>query len=135
VSVYVRMRVGGAQFALPVDSVREIARLGAISPVPGAGDALLGVRNLRGQVLPVFDLSALLGVADGSRPTRIVVAEQGGHRAGLAIDAVTDVAALPEPAPEPAPEFVSGSSLADGEAVGVIDVVRLFAELQERATP
>jgi purine-binding chemotaxis protein CheW len=134
-SVYVRLRVGGEQFALPVDSVREIARLGAIAPVPGAGDVLLGVRNLRGQVLPVFDLSALLGVAAGARPKRIVVAEQGGHRAGFAIDEVTDVAALPEPAPEPVAEFLSGTSLTDGEAVGVVDVVRLFAALQERASP
>ena len=115
-SMVVRMQVGTGRFALPVESVREISRLGAISPVPGAGDVVLGVRNLRGQVLPVFDLAALLGVAAG-QPTRIVVAEEGGHRAGLAIDAVTDVADDGSP------------------AFQLIDVPGLFAALQERATP
>ena len=114
-SVYVRMRVGGDQFALPVEHVREIARLGDVSPVPGAGEVVLGVRNLRGQVLPVFDLAALLGVAGSGRPSRVVVAEAGGHRAGLAIDAVTDVAEL-------------------GDDVTVIDVPRLFASLREGAS-
>ena len=129
----VRMRVGGEQFALPVEHVREIARLGAISPVPGAGNVVLGVRNLRDQVLPVFDLAALLGVTADCPPSRIIVVEQGGHRAGLAIDAVTDVAALPDASDDAASGFVSGTSLADGEQVGVIDVPRLFAALQERA--
>ena len=129
---YVRMRVGEEWFVLEVDHVREIARLGAISPVPGAGDVVLGVRNLRGQVLPVFDLAALLGVADG-HPSRIVVAEESGRRAGLAIDAVTDISALPDPDGAASSEFVRGTALADGEVVGVIDVPLLFAALQERA--
>jgi purine-binding chemotaxis protein CheW len=131
--MYVRMRVGGEQFALPVEHVREIARLGAISPVPGAGNVVLGVRNLRGQVLPVFDLAALLGVAGGGRPARVVVAEEGGQRAGLAIDAVTDVAGLPDANRDTDSEFLSGTALADGDPVGVIDVARLFAALQERS--
>jgi purine-binding chemotaxis protein CheW len=132
VTSYVRMRVGEEWFALEIGHVREIARLGAISPVPGAGDVVLGVRNLRGQVLPVFDLAALLGVADGN-PSRIVVAEESGRRAGLAIDAVTDISALPDPDDAASSEFVRGTALADGEVVGVIDVPRLFAALQERA--
>ena len=132
--MYVRMRVGGDQFAVPVEHVREIARLGAISPIPGAGNVVLGVRNLRGQVLPVFDLAALLGVADAGRPSRVVVIEEGGHRAGLAIDAVTDVAGLPDLDGDAGSEFLSGTSLADGDLVGVIDVGRLFAALQEQAT-
>jgi chemotaxis signal transduction protein len=115
VSVYVRMRVGGSEFALSVAHVREIARLGEIAPVPGAGEAVLGVRNLRGQVLPVFDLAALLEVAEAGHRERIVVAEEGGHRVGFAIDAVTDVAEL------------------DDDDVRVIDVPGLFDAIQERA--
>lgn len=132
-SVYVRVRVGRDQFALPVEHVREIARLGEISPVPGSGSAVLGVRNLRGQVLPVFDLVVLLGVAAG-RPSRIVVAEESGRRAGLAIDEVTDIAGLPDASGDTGSEFLSGTSLADGVPVGVIDVARVISALQERAT-
>jgi purine-binding chemotaxis protein CheW len=119
VSTVVRVRVGGEQFAFPVSSVREIARVGEISPVPGAGAALLGVRNLRGQVLPVFDLAALLGAATAGPPSRVLVVDEGGVSAGLAIGEVTDVSELVEA----------------GESATVIDVPRLFTTLRERATP
>ena len=51
--VHVRVRVAGEHYALPVEDVLEVAELRAITPVPGAPPAVLGVRNLRGQVLPV----------------------------------------------------------------------------------
>jgi purine-binding chemotaxis protein CheW len=115
VSAYVRVRTGGGPLALRVEHVREIARLGAISPVPGAGEVVLGVRNLRGQVLPVFDLAALLGRPTGDA-ARIIVAEADGRRAGLTIEGVTDVADAVDPDE-------------------VIDVAALFAAIEERAAP
>ena len=54
--VHLRLRVGGERYALPIENVLEVTPLGELSGVPGAGGAVLGVRNLRGQVLPVFDL-------------------------------------------------------------------------------
>ncbi|MBV8080522.1 MAG: chemotaxis protein CheW [Actinobacteria bacterium] len=85
------IRVGGERYAVPVENVREIADFGLVAALPGAGPAVLGVRNLRGQVLPVFDLAAVLGVERADGPLRILVAEDGGRRAGLAVDDVTDV--------------------------------------------
>ena len=94
---------------------------------------MLGVRNLRGQVLPVFSLAALFGIATAERPARLVVAEAGSKRAGLAIDEVTDVGELPPASEAAESEFLSGSALDDGCLVGVIDVDRVFAALEEGA--
>ena len=57
IAVHVRLRVGRERYALPIENVLEVAELGSLSALPGAGAAVLGVRNLRGQVLPVFDLA------------------------------------------------------------------------------
>ena len=92
------------------------AELGEISPVPGTDSTVLGVRNLRGRVLPVFDLALLFGVSGDGVPSKLVVAEDRGRQAGLAIDEVTDVAELPETAAETESQFLSGSTLEDGEA-------------------
>jgi chemotaxis signal transduction protein len=132
--VHVRMRVGNELYALPVGNVLEIAELGELSPVPGTGEMVLGVRNLHGRVLPVFDLALVLGVPGDGQPTTLVVAEDQGRQAGLAIDEVTDVGELPETAAETGSEFLVGSTLDDGKLVGVIDASRVFAALEDRAS-
>ncbi|HVU76781.1 MAG TPA: chemotaxis protein CheW [Gaiellaceae bacterium] len=133
--VHVRMRIGDELYALPVANVLEIADLGEISPVPGTASAVLGVRNLRGRVLPVFDLALLFGVSgQGGAPSKLVVAEHHGRQAGLAIDEVTDVAELADATTETGSEFLSGSTLEDGKLVGVIDAGQVFSALEGHAT-
>jgi purine-binding chemotaxis protein CheW len=130
VSVHVRMRVGTEMYAMPVENVLEVAELGDLAVVPGARPEALGVRNLRGQILPVFDLAALFGVRRTDVPQRLLVAESDGRRAGFAIDEVSDVGELPEPAEETESDLLLGAALAGEDLVGVVDVRRLFAALE-----
>jgi purine-binding chemotaxis protein CheW len=117
----VRVLVADEHYALPVADVLEVAELGEVTPVPGAGAALLGVRNLRGQVLPVVDLATVFDLPP-AHPERIVIAERGGLRAGLAVDTVAGVEQLPEASEEVDSRHLTGAALADGALVGVIDV-------------
>jgi len=126
----VRLRVGSELYALPVEQVLEVAELGEIAPVPGSPESVLGVRNLRGEVLPVFDLASVFGIAREGARQRLLVAEHGGRRAGFAIDEVTDVGLLPDPAEETESQFLVGASLDDGDLVGVVDLERVFAALE-----
>jgi purine-binding chemotaxis protein CheW len=128
--VHVRLRVGAERYALPIDSVLEVAEFGGLSAVPGAGAAVLGVRNLRGHVLPVFDLARVLAIpGDGPTP-RILIAEHEGCLAGLAVAEVSDVAELvSEDEEDSEVEHLRGTSLEHGRLVGIIDVAHLFASL------
>ena len=130
---HVRLRVGREHYAVPIENVLEVAKLGELSAVPGAGPAVLGVRNLHGQVLPVFDLAQVLAIARDATTARLVVAEHEGRLAGLAVDEVTDVAELTSGAEDTDAEYLSGAVLEDGQLVGVIDVEQLFGCLQRRA--
>jgi chemotaxis signal transduction protein len=123
------MRVGGESYAVAVEHVIEVAELGTLSPVPGAHGSVLGVRNLRGEVLPVFDLASVLGVTGDNLPQCLLVTEQGGLRAGFAIDEVTDVGALPPVTEETQSELLAGAALDDTGLVGIVDIERLFAAL------
>lgn len=127
------MRVGSELYALPVSNVLEIAKVGELAPVPGTGSTVLGVRNLHGRVLPVFDLALLFGVSGDGAPTTLVVVEDRGRQAGLAIDEVTDVEELLESAGESESEFLVGATLEEGKLVGVIDASRVFAALEGHA--
>ena len=133
--VHVVLRVGAESYALPVDTVIEVAELGEIAPVPGAPPSVLGVRNLRGQILPVFSLAAVLGIPVDRAPRRLLVAEEGGRRAGFAIDEVRDVETLPEPAEATESAFLAGATLTDHGLVGVVDVPALFAALEREGRP
>jgi purine-binding chemotaxis protein CheW len=130
-AVHVRVRLGKESYAVAVEHVIEVAELGELSPVPGAQDSVLGVRNLRGDVLPVFDLASVLGIAGDGDPPWLLVTEHGSLRAGLAIDEVTDVGTIPPVGEETQSNLLAGAALDDSGLVGVIDVERLFAALAE----
>jgi purine-binding chemotaxis protein CheW len=125
------LSVGGEAYALAVESVLEVAGLGDIAPVPGTPPAVLGVRNLRGEVLPVFDLATVFGIGSARDPKRLLVAEHDGRRAGFAIEDVTDVGELAEPDEEAESELLRGAALDGGRLVGVVDVPRLFERLAQ----
>ena len=132
--VHVRLVVGGEAYAFAVENVLEVTDLGAVAPLPGAGTEVLGVRNLRGEVVPVFDLASVLGIERDGAAQRLVIVEHGGVRAGLAFDDVLGVGALAAPTEAGESPLLLGTSLDDGELVGVVDVPHLFASLAPERT-
>src|ERR1700735_2720179 len=94
--MHLRIRLGAEHYALSLEQVVEVVELGAITPVPGSGATLLGLRNLRGEILPALDLCALLGVVSGDATRHLVVVADGDRRAGLAVDEAIEFSQLPD---------------------------------------
>jgi purine-binding chemotaxis protein CheW len=130
--VFVQLRVGAEAYALPVDVVVEVTMLEASTPLPGGPRELLGLQNLRGHALPVYDLGAYLSGSATVNAARMVVVSGNGRRAGFAIDAVTGVGPLPARTESDA-QLLSGSALDGDRLVGVLAVEQLFSHL-ERAS-
>jgi chemotaxis signal transduction protein len=133
-STHVRLRVGSEAYAVPVEHAREVTDLGAVAAVPGSRPEMLGVRNLRGQILPVVDLALLLGIGRPAPPARLLVAESASRLAGFAVDEVSAVIELGEPTEETESDLLAGATLAQGDLIGLIDVPRVFDALG-RAQP
>lgn len=129
-TVYVRVRVASETYALPVEHVLEVARLGEVTAVPGARPEVIGLLSLRGRVLPVVDLARLLRISRREPPGQLLVAEWGGVRAGFAIDGVSEVGELPEPTAQTESDLLTGAVLTGGELIGVIDVPAVFARMR-----
>jgi purine-binding chemotaxis protein CheW len=125
--VHVRVLAGGEHYALPVSAVLEIAELGHVTPVPGAPSGVLGVRNLRGQVIPVIDLATMLGLSADDASERIVVTEDGTHRAALAVTDTVDVGELGAATEQVESHYLSGALLVEDALVGLVDVPALLA--------
>jgi purine-binding chemotaxis protein CheW len=131
---YVRVRLGAETYALPVSRVEEVAQLGSLTPVPGTVASVLGVCNLRGAILAVYDFAEVLGIEAPGPRSRIVVAEAVGRRVGLAVDSVDDVAELDAPITEVVSGLLVGSSVVDDELVGFVDVSAVFEILGAEET-
>jgi chemotaxis signal transduction protein len=121
-AVHIRVIAGTEHYAISVDHVLEIAEFGEVAPVPGAPPEVTGVRNLRGQVIPVIDLATVLGLSDDADRQRIVITEESGRRGGLAVTEIVDVSELPEAAEKAESHYLAGAVLVDGDLVGVLDV-------------
>ncbi len=102
--------------ALPIDRVREIIEYGQITTVPLMPSYVKGVINLRGNVVPVIDLSHRFGgpSTEISKRTCIIILElpigQTTQSAGLIVDAVDEVLDVDASQIEPPPEFGAGIS-------------------------
>ncbi|WP_437870734.1 chemotaxis protein CheW [Sorangium sp. So ce363] len=122
-SQYISFFVGGDELALDILRAREIVEITAITRVPRMPQAVLGVLNLRGRVIPVIDLAVRLGLPASVIARRscilIVETEFDGEltRMGLFIDAVGDVVDLDAAAIEPPPPF--GTRARQGHLVGL----------------
>jgi len=99
---------GGQSLAIATDEVAEVVSTPRITRVPQSPVSLHGVANLRGKVVPILSVEALLGGAPGVAPTRVIVL-RGDEPVGLAVDAVS------------AMQTVVGGEIVDGAAAALVE--------------
>jgi purine-binding chemotaxis protein CheW len=108
---YMAFRLGAEEYGIEILKVRELIGLLEITRVPGAPEAVRGVINLRGKVIPVVDLREKLHMERASnvdRPVIIVVQLQhssGPLTTGILVDQVLDVRDIKADQIEPPPSF------------------------------
>jgi purine-binding chemotaxis protein CheW len=125
---YVMFRLGQQTFALSLDEVREIVRLGGLESLPGMRPPMAGVIVLRGSPLPVLDLRKAGTGQDGD----VLVMAVDGDPVGVAVDevlAVLSAADLPEaaePAAKTLPSYVVGVRRSAAGPVLLVDLQRML---------
>ena len=100
---WLRVSVEGDRYAVELLRVQEVVRMVPIVAMRGAAPAVLGVMNLRGRIVPVYDLGLWLGAGDvtpGER-ARIVVVERDDELLGVLVTSVDDVVTLGDDGIEP----------------------------------
>jgi purine-binding chemotaxis protein CheW len=98
---FLTFRLDESLYALPSEHVLEVIHVPAVARVPHSPMALLGVANLRGTVLPLVDLRALLGSRrDAAATATKAIVLDAGQRLALAVDSVDSLVAVAEHAIE-----------------------------------
>ena len=103
--------VGDLLLGADIQQVREINRLLDYTPVPQAPSYVRGVINLRGEVVTVVDLRAILGLGETTvgKTTRNVIVQSMGEQIGMLVDRVADTIRVPADQFDPMPPNVSGT--------------------------
>ena len=90
---WVVFRLGSQHYAVDVRRVREIVRPPVMVAVPHGPATLVGMANLRGAVVAVFDALALIGggAVTAGNAARVIVMEHGDDVIGLFVDSVEEI--------------------------------------------
>lgn len=94
--------LGGEEYGLGITRVREIIVTVPATRLPGAGRHVVGIINLRGEVIPVFDMRRWFGLGDTGIPSSsTIISDWRAERFGFTVDAVHQVVWLSVSAIDP----------------------------------
>jgi chemotaxis signal transduction protein len=135
VSGYLLVRAGGRSVGLSLDQVVEVLDPGVAFPVPALEPAVRGVTMVRGRIMPLVHLGALLeGVScPEARGEAAVVMDLSGRRVCLEVEAAESVlsgAGLPVPADAAMPWAVAVART-DSGLLPLLDLTALGARITE----
>lgn len=127
--------LAGQSYAVPILGVQEVLASAHIEPVPGSPRGVLGVINLRGHIVTVFDLRVQLGLPGAPEAEGPLVVFDGGQEIVAArVDRVADVRRIADAAIKPPPQAgerpnaaVTGLLSRNGEMTTLLDPKALFA--------
>jgi len=124
--------VGDALCGMDILKVQEINKLLEMTKVPQAPDYMMGILNLRGQIVTIIDLGQKLGLgkAELSNESRNIIVNAPGEHIGLLVTRISDVVMADPDKIEPAPAnmtgiqggFFTGVYKTENKLIGILNV-------------
>ena len=132
----VTFKLKGETYGINVMKVQEVLRVSEIAPVPGAPPYILGIINLRGNVVTVIDTCSRFGLppTEIDDSSRIVIIESEQQVVGILVDAVAEVVDLTDSEIDSAPNvgneessrYIQGVASRDEGLLILVDLDKLL---------
>ncbi|MDP2299189.1 MAG: chemotaxis protein CheW [Coriobacteriia bacterium] len=138
-------RLGEEWYAVPIERVREIYNEYAVTRVPRVPDFVLGVVNVRGEIVSVTDIATLMRVPSRTvidlgdeKPPAIIVANDTCSSA-IVVDEIGDIVDVPKGSVEPPlstldksqVEYIAGSVFIEGRLIGIVNLEKALEPVGE----
>lgn len=107
---FVIFTLNDEEYGVDVAEVKEVVKMVEITPIPNATAAMPGFINLRGNVIPIIDMSKRINMTETQTPTAdksILVIDYPNSPFGVIVDTVLEVLTLPDSAIQKAPELIA----------------------------
>ncbi|MGI9509422.1 MAG: chemotaxis protein CheW [Geminicoccaceae bacterium] len=142
-SQYLTFMIDDSSYGIEITKVREIKGWSAPTELPNGPHAMRGVLNLRGVIVPIFDLRARFGQGE-TQPSGehvVIIVSLGDRLIGVLVDAVSDILTMEPVEILPMPEldsgvdqrFLSGLVSQDDQLVALLRLEELF-DIQDTST-
>lgn len=136
------IELGQERFAIDLRQVREVFEPESVTPVPGMPDALVGVTNLRGTIIPLADLRRALSVSMSVMPKYAVVVRHGTHQVGILVEDVPEIRIihshdLMTPSAYPTAKrhpMISLFFKTEGKPSAILEMSRLLSSIEKTVT-
>lgn len=135
---WVTFKLDSETYGINVMQVQEVLRYSEIAPVPGAPLYVLGIINLRGNVVTVIDTRSRFGLESSeiTDNTRVVIIESEKQVIGILVDSVAEVVYLrasdidvaPNVGNDESAKFIQGVSNREGELLILVDLNKLLSD-------
>ena len=135
---WVTFRLADEIYGINVMQVQEVLRMSDVAPVPGAPHFVMGIINLRGNVVTVLDTRKLLDLtlSELTDNSRIMIIESGNVSVGLLVDGVAEVVNIDSSDIDPPPavgneegsRYIQGIYRTDRQILILIDLNKLINE-------
>jgi len=118
---YLSFSLGSEEYGIDILKVQEIRGYESPTRIAGAIDFCQGILNLRGVIVPIFDLRLKFGLADVpyNHLTVTVILIVEGRMVGVVVDSVSDVVELGRDQHRPFPEFEFNSNADSSYITGI----------------
>ncbi|KUF12817.1 chemotaxis protein CheW [Pseudoponticoccus marisrubri] len=119
---FITFSAGQQSYCLEITQIREIRRWTPVTALPHTPSDVLGVMNLRGAVIPIFDLAARFGLGPTPANERnvVIVATVSGMTVGLLVESVSEILSVETSAIQETPDIKSEATR--NSILGVISV-------------
>jgi len=109
---FVSFSVSGQKFCLEITQIREIRRWSPVTVLPHAPEDVLGVMNLRGSVIPIYDLAVRfnLGRAEAGERNVVIVTAIDDVQVGLLVESVAEIISVPIASIQETPDIKSNTT-------------------------
>ena len=120
------LRVGEDAYAVPIEVAREVLGATIVTPLPTAPSSVLGLCNVRGEIIPVFDTGVLLGLSPVTSTATVAIVETTLGAAGLATTDMGEAVDLGDQVGQTDGPGTSGAFAVPGGLAVLIDVDALL---------
>jgi purine-binding chemotaxis protein CheW len=138
---YISFKIGGEEYAIDIMAVREIKGWTETTSLPNQAQHILGVMNLRGTIVPVFDMRCRfgMGLTEATRSHVVIIVAVLDRIVGLLVDAVSDILTIDSSEIRPVPEmnrgiatdFLSGIVSINEQMVVILSLEELFSRASD----
>lgn len=133
--------LGEEEYGVPIQFVKEIIRKPVVTHLPNAPAYVLGVINLRGQIIPILSLHHRFGLGfNDHQETKVVIVEFAELTVGMEVNEVSEVLTISNERISPAPamattidsSFISGVGKLQDRLLIILDVERILNEEEHK---